>query len=244
MRLFLIAGSVMRDSFRQYLRHHRLNWRRTKASPVGQQLIEFAGRICYLSFGKRQSPKGNSEYVRRLITEGHESVLEHVTYSILVDGISRGLSHQLVRHRAGFSFSQLSQQYHDEGSANFVVPNGVDVSDNIAKLWLTSKRTYRLLIRALTASEYGKDLSSKERLRAIRSAARSVLPNATETTLVISGNVRAWRNMIAVRGRILGDMEMREFCVGVFRLLRKEVPDAFVDFEVGRDELGEFVYKI
>src|SRR5205809_300479 len=125
MQLFLIASSTFRSSYREFLSAHQLTWRETEAAPAGQQLMEFAGRICYLSFGPCQSPKTNSDYVRHLVSQAHESVLEHAVYSILADGISRGLSHQLVRHRAGFSYSQLSQQYHDESNAAFVAPPGL-----------------------------------------------------------------------------------------------------------------------
>src|SRR5262245_17352395 len=125
MRVLLIATTRIRPSYNEFLRAHKLTWRRTKGISSDQKLIEFSGRVCYLSFGKHQSRRNNSEYIRNLIRQGHESVLEHATYSILADHISRGLSHQLVRHRAGFSYSQLSQQYHDESDASYVIPAGL-----------------------------------------------------------------------------------------------------------------------
>src|SRR5262249_56226268 len=81
-----------------------------------------AGRVCYRSFGTRQAPRTNSEYISHLIAMGHESVLEHVTWGFVLTGVSRAFTHQMVRHRVGFAFSQLSQQYHDERDATFVEP--------------------------------------------------------------------------------------------------------------------------
>jgi thymidylate synthase (FAD) len=78
-------------------------------------------------------------------------------------------------------------------------------------------------------------------LRAIRSLARGVLPNATVTTLVITGNARAWRHLLKIRGSISGDPEMRTFCAQLFKLLKRETPDLFRGFDVKRDRLGPFV---
>jgi thymidylate synthase (FAD) len=196
---------------------------------------------------KKQSPKTNSEYIRHLIQQGHESVLEHSSYSILADDISRGLSHQLVRHRVGFAYSQLSQQYHDESSATFIEPRDLDIDEGVVKEWRhaisLAKGAYKFIATALERSSYASSLSKKERSRAIKSLARTVLPSATATTLMITGNVRAWRHLLEVRGAIPGDFEMREFCVRAIDLLAAEAPDAFYDFKVNRDTFGKFVIK-
>lgn len=245
MQLFLIASTKFLPAYREFLRGRRMTWREDEQATSGQQLIEFAGRVCYLSFGTRQSSKSNSQYVRHLIKKRHESVLEHSSYSILADNISRGLSHQLVRHRAGFSYSQLSQQYYDESNASYVAPLQIKMPARAEKRWKSavksSKDAYRILVDELSSSSCFAGLKKEERLRAIRSVARSVLPNATVTTLVMTGNGRAWRHVLKVRGSIRGDIEMREFCVGVLRLLRPESPDLFRDFKIRKDALGSFV---
>ncbi len=253
MRLYLVAATNLRkDGYRKFLGDRSLEWKESKKAKSGQRLIELAGRVCYLSFGqrrplKRQSPKSNTEYVRHLIEQKHESVLEHSSYSILADHISRGLSHQLVRHRIGFAFSQLSQQYHDESLATFVAPWGLRANDGVAKQWRramrTSKNAYKSIATALEKSTYASSLSKKERARAVRSLARTVLPAATSTTLMITGNVRAWRHLLDVRGAISGDFEMRNFCVQAISLLVAEAPDLFFDFEVKVDSFGKYVTK-
>src|SRR5918992_4999350 len=93
-------------------------------STDGERLAEFAGRLCYMS---QHNPAGRStaEYLRNILRQGHGSVFEHSTYVMLIEGISRSCSHELVRHRAGWGFSQLSQRYVDESHAAFVMPPAI-----------------------------------------------------------------------------------------------------------------------
>src|ERR1041385_4226897 len=87
----------------------------------GEKLAEYAGRLCYMS---QHNPiqRTTAEYLENIKKQGHGSVLEHAVYVLLIEGISRSCSHELVRHRAGFGYSQLSQRYVDESHAAFVVP--------------------------------------------------------------------------------------------------------------------------
>src|SRR3954465_5940305 len=93
-------------------------------STDGERLAEFAGRLCYMS---QHNPAGRTtrDYLENIKKQGHGSVLEHANYSILLEGVSRSLTHELVRHRAGFAYSQLSQRYVDESEANFVIPPAI-----------------------------------------------------------------------------------------------------------------------
>jgi thymidylate synthase (FAD) len=161
-----------------------------------ERLIEFAGRVCYLSFGSGQGPGTNAGYIRKLISNQHESVLEHASWSVLITGVSRAFTHQLVRHRVGFAFSQLSQQYHDESNVEFVRPHGLDAVPGLLEIWEAamrqSKSAYRKIISELGSQQTASPQSPRrEILRGLRSAARSVLPNATETAIVATINARA-----------------------------------------------------
>src|SRR4051794_15196054 len=82
-----------------FLRAEDTGWRRDSAGTPAEELVEFAGRVCYMSFGSRQSPRTNREYIQNLIVQGHESVLEHASWTLLLSGVSRSFTHQLVRHR-------------------------------------------------------------------------------------------------------------------------------------------------
>ncbi|MBB1345265.1 MULTISPECIES: FAD-dependent thymidylate synthase [Pseudoalteromonas] len=213
-----------------FLENENLEWLRTGGSDA-EELVEVAGRVCYLSFGKkRQSPKNNQDYIANLIAQGHESVLEHVNWTFILSGVSRGFTHQLVRHRAGFAYSQLSQQYHDESEALFVVPPSIERNETLFKEWsediYRSLNTYRKIISTVKDCT----LSKRESLRELRTAARSALPNATETKIVVTANARALRHFFNVRGSIEGDWEMRKVACAVYDLVIKDAPSLFPDF--------------
>lgn len=127
VRLYLISRpALIAQNIEKFLDDEGTSWRRSPGATAAEEIVELGGRLCYMSFGSDQSPKTTSEYIANLISLGHESVLEHTTWTILITGVSRAFSHQLVRHRVGFAFSQLSQQYHHETDAKFVVPEFLD----------------------------------------------------------------------------------------------------------------------
>jgi thymidylate synthase (FAD) len=217
----------------QFLADEDLAWHRTGSKP-GDELIELAGRLCYMSFGERQSPRENAAYINNLIVQGHESVLEHASWTFLIVGVTRAFTHQLVRHRVGFAFSQLSQQYYDHSEISYIEPGPVERVPEAHAAWLeaiaTIKRAYA---RILSLSEKdSKCWPRKELLREVRSIARSVLPNAAETKIVVSANARAWRHFLDVRGSILGDEEMRCVCAALLGRLQEDSESLFADFAV------------
>jgi thymidylate synthase (FAD) len=221
------------DSFEEFLRSEQTTWKRDSSATPSELIVEVAGRVCYMSFGDKQHRLSNSLYISNLILEGHESVLEHATWSLLFTGVSRAFTHQLVRHRAGFSFSQLSQQYHDESEALFVPPAELRYAPETLKLWAETMRAVRNTYRDLVARlqlEIG--MSERERKRAVRSAARSVLPNCTATKVFVTANARSLRHFLTLRGAIIGDVEMREVCSKVCQLMKAEAPALFADFRI------------
>ncbi len=225
------------DEFLNFLDSQRQTWSRTGTTDA-EKLTEAAGRICYMSFGQRQFPRSNREYIQNLIQQGHESVLEHVSWTFLLVGVSRAFTHQLVRHRVGFSFSQLSQQYHEETDAVFIEPPELQQSPRAKEAWQraisVARDSYKAILDALADAPKvpGMELQNREFTRAIRSAARSVLPNATETKIFVTANARALRHFFEVRGAILGDVEMREVTAAIFRLVEPDAPALFSDFSL------------
>lgn len=245
MRIYMIASTSLNEGVEKFLKDKELTWTHTDTPSNAERVVEFAGRVCYMSFGALQHRKSSSEYLKNIISQRHDSVLEHASFTLLVDGVSRALTHQIVRHRAGFSYSQLSQQYHDESDVSFVLPDSVESDPVLRQRWEHWRNVTMDLYSALKESsdEVKKDLgvATKEKLRLSRSVARSVLPNATESTLVVTGNARAWRDMLKKRGEIRGDIQMREYCVAVFCLLVGVSPLLFEGFEVAADELGSYL---
>lgn len=227
----------------RFLAEESLDWRRSEGVTQPEELVEIGGRICYMSFGTLQSQRTTAEYIRNLVAMGHESVLEHATWTFIAVGVSRAFSHQLVRHRVGFAFSQVSQQYHDEKDAKFVLPQELRSHPLATEKWLQAVRqaklAYKDILNAVGSDpDLEKTAGAKERRRAIRSAARSVLPNATETKIVVTANARAIRHFLRVRGDIVGDLEMRRVSALLLKLMRAEAPSMFEDFELTQLEDG------
>ena len=200
----------------------------------GQELIEFAGRLCYESFNlPSEKTATNSGYIQNIISLGHESVLEHVSVTFYVEGVSRNLSHELIRHRH-LSFSELSQRYVDQNDANFVVPPGAggpwagtlcplteydDIEEQNHPL-----NAYNAMVKQVEGT-------NKEK----RQAARYYLPAGMETKFVVSGNLRAWRDVLKKRLSVHADAEMQIFADAVHNRLLLEYPDVFDDIEYQGD---------
>ena len=200
----------------------------------GERLAEFAGRICYMS-QHNPAQRPTDEYLENIKKQGHGSVLEHAVYVLLIEGISRSCSHELVRHRAGFGYSQLSQRYVDESHAAFVVPPAIQGDDALEAEWerqvTAAQDAYVHAVEALI-KRYEWVSDKIHRRKMAREAARSVLPNATETKIVVSANARAWRTMLELRCGEGAELEIRRMAIAVLRVLQREAPAFFSDFEI------------
>jgi thymidylate synthase (FAD) len=201
----------------------------------GQALTEFAGRACYQSWSK-PNPKTatNASYLRHIIEVGHFSVLEHASVSFYITGLSRSCTHELIRHRH-FSYSQLSQRFVPERDSQVVLPPGIEDDPELQELFLTaadaSRKAYSTLLTKLEA-KFADEPNAVLRRKQARQAARAVLPNATETRIVVTGNYRAWRHFIAMRASEHADVEIRRLAIACLRQLADLAPAVFADFEI------------
>jgi thymidylate synthase (FAD) len=203
-------------------------------STDGERLAEFAGRLCYMS-QHNPAKRETREYLDNIKKQGHGSVLEHANYSILLEGVSRSLTHELVRHRAGFAFSQLSQRYVDESVASFVIPPAIAGDEMLEGAWRAQVEQAQAVYVDLVAKlmeRYGWIADKVHRRKMAREAARAVLPNATETKIVVTANARAWRTMLELRSSEGAELEIRRMSMAVLRLLAQEAPGFFSDFEI------------
>ncbi|HTR77264.1 MAG TPA: FAD-dependent thymidylate synthase [Gemmatimonadaceae bacterium] len=203
-------------------------------STDGERLAEFAGRLCYMS-QHNPANRETHEYLENIKRQGHGSVLEHANYSLLLEGVSRSLTHELVRHRAGFAYSQLSQRYVDESHAAFVVPPAIIGDEQLEAAWRAqidgAQSAYTSLVEQLM-QRYGWVADKVHRRKMAREAARAVLPNATETKIVVTANARAWRTMLELRAGEGAELEIRRAAIVMLRLLSSAAPSFFSDFEI------------
>jgi thymidylate synthase (FAD) len=203
----------------------------------GQALAEFAGRACYQSWSKpNPSTATNAGYLRHILEVGHLSVLEHGTVSFYLTGVSRSLTHELIRHRH-FSYSQLSQRYVPERDAAMVEPDVIAEDPELHAMFLeaseASLASYTKLLEGLE-KKFADVENVTARRKQARQAARSVLPNATETRIVVTGNYRAMRHFVAMRASEHADVEIRELAIAMLRELQRVAPNVFEDFTISR----------
>ena len=201
----------------------------------GQALVEFAGRACYQSWSKPNPRTAtNVSYIKHIIDVGHFAVLEHASATFYITGISRSCTHELTRHRH-FSYSQLSQRYVPEDEARVVLPPGLDGDAELQDIVLAaadaSRQVYEELLGKLEA-KFADQPNAVLRRKQARQAARAVLPNDTETRVVVTGNYRAWRHFIAMRASEHADVEIRRLAIACLRELTAVAPAVFADFEI------------
>lgn len=232
-----VVGRQTVDSaaVQRFLEDNGTAWE-TDTEVGGELLSEMGGRVCYMAFGTRQGRRSNHEYIGNILEQRHGSVLEHAVWNLLVSGVSRSLTHELIRHRAGFGFSQLSQRYVDESETDFVEPDVIADDPELHNLWLetveTTQRAYVDLAERLAERLKSEqpELPRTARRKAARQAARSVLPNATETKIFITANARALRHFIELRGSEHAEPEIRKLAVVLLNVMRDEAPNIFGDF--------------
>jgi thymidylate synthase (FAD) len=227
----------------RFLSDHGVSWQ-SDSEVAAEVVTETAGRVCYMSFAKPR-PGGNATYLHHIKEVGHGSVLEHGVWNLLFTGISRSLTHELVRHRAGFAYSQLSQRYVDESVAEYVEPDIIAADPELHALWLDAvnhahaayvKLVERLNAKladpqAAAAAMVPPNADRTTRRKAARQAARSVLPNATETKICVTANARALRHFLEQRGSAYAEPEIRKLACKLLDILQKESPNLFGDYQ-------------
>lgn len=188
-------------------------------------LSHFAGRSCYQAWNmEREETSTNEGYLANILKQNHESVLEHGSATFYIEGVSRNLTHELIRHRH-LSFSELSQRFVNMEDAKIVVaPANREALGLPALLPLPDsiREGYKAVVERLRGM-------GKTRKQA-REAARGDLPGSTETRIVVTGNHRAWRDVLKKRYADNADAEIIELAGLLLENLRKIAPGIYQDF--------------
>ena len=229
-KVYLVGRQVVDETVvSRFLDEHGVTW--TTDTEVGAEVLaEMAGRVCYMSYGKGR--KTNQEFIGHIVEVGHGSVLEHGVWSFVIAGVSRSFTHELIRHRH-FSYSQLSQRYVDESNSDYIEPDVIADDPELHAVWCeavnAARGAYDRLVEGLQ-KHYAQVPEATLRRKLARQAARSVLPNATETKIFVTGNARALRHFIELRGSEHADVEIRKVAVAMLRILQAESPSLFGDY--------------
>jgi len=233
--VYLVSHQALdQTELARFLKDHGIEqW--TTDTPVPAEILpEVAGRLCYMSFAKPR-PGGNHAYLDNIKESKHGSVLEHSVWNFIITGVSRSFTHELVRHRAGFAYSQLSQRYVDESVAEYVEPGCIAEDAELHEIWQAAaaqaQKAYIKLVEGLRA-KFASVEDKTLRRKMARQAARSVLPNATETKIFVSVNARALRHFIEMRCNEHAEIEIREVAAQILDSMQKEAPNIFGDYEL------------
>jgi len=196
-------------------------------TPNAEKLIEYAGRTAYLSFGK-QKRGSEKEFIKMIIKHGHLSVLEHASASFRINGGSRAFTHQLVRHRLS-SFTQQSQRYVNESNFIYIEPDSVK----------NNTKTHTLFVKFMDDAK--KTYLELQKSGIKKEDARFVLPNAVESQIVVTANLREWRHIIELRSSFNAQWEIKSITIQILKILKKHASTVFEDFEI--DEQNNIIKK-
>jgi thymidylate synthase (FAD) len=243
-QVYLVGKQMLQtNELDRFLTDHGVSWQ-SDSEVAGEVVTEAAGRICYMSFAKPR-PGGNSAYLNHIKEVGHGSVLEHAVWNFVITGVSRSLTHELVRHRAGWAYSQLSQRYVDESVAEYVEPDIIAHDPELHAIYLDAvSHAHAAYVKlaeklnekladpaAAAAAMLPPDADRTTRRKTARQAARSVLPNATETKISVTANARALRHFLEQRGSQFAEPEIRKLANAMLDILQKESPNLFGDYQ-------------
>ncbi len=208
----------------------------------GANLAKIAGQLCYLSFGANRTRNAEAgKYHDNIKKSRHGSVLEHPSYSFLIYGVDRSFTHELVRHRVGVAFSQVSQRYVDGKTLRFVQRPEYVASSYLLGLFeeridRAAKEYAEVAAHLVELQAGGAGILSGEKRTELRKkvnqCARSGLPNETEAPIMLSGNVRALRHIIEMRADGAADLPIRAVGIKLLLIMKKIEPTLFDDYTI------------
>lgn len=206
-----------------------------------EELCKTAGQLCYMSFGPGRTKNADREkYLDHIKSSGHGSVLEHANVTFLFYGISRSVTHELVRHRAGFAFSQVSQRYVSGKVLRFVERPEYQQDESLhkafeARIDMAAQEYDHLSTYLAKRQQEGSQLltgdARTELRKKVQQCSRSLLPNETEAPIIVTANVRAWRHFLEMRASSAAEIEIRRLAYRAWEILVGLAPALFNDYK-------------
>jgi thymidylate synthase (FAD) len=212
------------------------DWKSDAEDPAAL-LTEFAGKSCYMSFDTalnqnltKVGGRNNHDYIQQgIIANHHGSVLEHSTVSFFITDVSRVVTHELIRHRAGTAFSQTSGRYVRTDEISYYIPRdiydqGGEVLATFTDAFRQMEANARKLAEASKITSLGFDIKKK-----LTSAFRRIIGNGQANNIVVTANHRAWRHMIEMRTDPHAEEEIRVLYAEISRQLRAKFKAIYAD---------------
>lgn len=213
-----------------------------------QMLVEVGGKMCYRSWEPGLNPNvtrvrtDQEEYLENILKSGHGSVLEHANFTFILSNVSRVLTHELIRHRAGTAVSQESMRYVRLTDIPMWIPKWVREDDFAMSLIVPFIRSAEDLLSDLSEhwGVHNKTMPFHKK-KVITSFLRRLVPGGHTTDLVWTCNVRALRHIIELRTAPGAEEEIRLVFGDIARIMKMQCPVLFGDFE--EDENGAWTPK-
>ncbi len=245
-KVYLIAKTqLVREGLDAYLRDiGNPDWAPEPDVSDGENLAEAAGRICYRSWqpydpekpeatnpNVSQVRRGNEGYLANVLKSGHGSILEHVNMTFICRHVSRVFTHELVRHRAGMAYSQESLRYVRLDDLSFWMPeaarNNPAAREKFESVIDFLENTQKELAEIFGIHD-SSDFTEKKHLT---SMFRRLAPIGLGTSIMVTGNLRAWRHIIGMRTAPAAEEEIRIVAGRIADICKREYPNIFQDME-------------
>ena len=226
-------------SAKVYLLAHTMPVNTIDGSKNPERVVAAAGKLCYsksdvMNLYNGLDDEATEKFVNMLSSMGHQSPIEHISFTFGIEGISRTCSHQIVRHRIA-SYSQQSQRYVDlQNSFNYIIPEAIKNNEKAKLLYeksmLADMDVYKEITQALI-EEYTQGITDKKEISKLTKKAledsRFALPNACETKIIVTMNARTLLNFFKERCCNRAQWEIRELATQMLKLCREVAPVIF-----------------
>lgn len=203
-------------------------------TPNPEELIAKSAKLCYSKVGveeisENMTKEDAQKFLKMLMSFSHASPIEHASFTFAVEGVSRTLTHQLVRHRIA-SFSQQSQRYVRLDEFNYIIPPEIEKNEEAKKIFIeameNSKEAYKKITELLIADKEGEGNKSAVEKASIEDA-RYVFPNACETKIVFTMNARTLMNFFELRCCNRAQWEIRQLATEMLKKCKEIAPTLF-----------------
>lgn len=238
-KVFLVGETrIVPEGLEAYLEHVGVPSWTSDAPTDAERLSEVMGRLCYRSFEPGLNPnvtrvrQGNAKYLENIIQVGHGSVFEHATLNFIFADVSRVVTHELVRHRAGTAISQESLRFVRLQELSAYVPTHIRESEDGMEVFVKTLEQLEALQQQLAGMYSIDDEKQFDVKKKLTSAFRRLAPIGLATTIGWSCNIRAVRHVIELRTEPHAEEEIRLLFGQVFELVRDRYPNFFADYEV------------
>lgn len=198
-------------------------------------LIATAAKLCYSpssieELKKKQTEEGIEKFLNMLMSYGHQSPIEHVSFTFAVEGVSRSLTHQLVRHRIA-SYSQQSQRYVKLNQFEYIVPPAINNNEKCKEIYVNAmkniQRDYNIITDYLIKGYLEQGLDKKVAEKKAIEDARYLFPNACETKIILTMNARSLMNFFNHRCCNRAQWEIKALANEMLKQVKKVAPTLF-----------------